>query len=133
MYTSGSTGGSKGVEVEHGGIVRIVKDRGLGLRDSEGFLQLSPVTFDASTLEIWGALVNGGELVVQGREKPGLKELGESVKGEGVTVLWLTSGLFHQMVEEELEQLQGVRQLLSGGDVVEVEDVRKARGVLKER
>src|SRR6476646_10951825 len=40
MYTSGSTGGSKGVEVEHGGIVRIVKDRGLGLRDSDVFLQL---------------------------------------------------------------------------------------------
>ena len=34
--------------------------------------------------------------------------------------LWLTTGLFHLMVENHLDDLRGLRQLLTGGDVMSV-------------
>src|SRR5919205_1508099 len=55
MYTSGSTGNPKGVAVPHRAVVRLVKQSAyVDFGPDEVFLQLAPVTFDASTLEIWG-------------------------------------------------------------------------------
>src|SRR5690606_7541681 len=64
-FTSGSTGKPKGVCVPHRGVVRLVKDTNYArFERTDVFLQFAPVAFDASTLEIWGALLNGGRLVV---------------------------------------------------------------------
>ncbi len=119
MYTSGSTGEPKGVSVVHRGVVRLVKGPNYASFETDDvFLQLAPAGFDASTLEIWGCLLNGGRLVVMKPGQPTLRELGEAIRAAGVTTLWLTASLFHLMVEEELESLAGVRQLLAGGDVL---------------
>ncbi|MEG4235045.1 amino acid adenylation domain-containing protein [Microcoleus sp. Pol11C3] len=126
MYTSGSTGKPKGVCVVHRGVVRLVKDTDFAsLSAAEVFLQLAPISFDASTLEIWGALLNGAQLAVFPPGSPSLAELGEAIRLYNVTILWLTAGLFHLMVDERLEDLKGVRQLLAGGDVLSVPHVQK--------
>ena len=63
MYTSGSTGVPKGVMVENRSIVRLVKNTNFcRFSANEVFLQFAPVSFDASTFEIWGALLNGARL-----------------------------------------------------------------------
>ena len=65
IYTSGSTGLPKGVIVPHRGVVRLVKSTNYAeFNSGEVFLQLAPLTFDASTFEIWGCLLNGGKLVI---------------------------------------------------------------------
>ena len=127
MYTSGSTGTPKGVMVEQRGILRLV--RGASYCEfgaDEVFLQFAPVAFDASTFEIWGALLNGGRLVVMPSDATSLEELGRTIREQGVTTLWLTSGVFHLMVEQRLEDLRCVRQLLAGGDVLSPRHVRMA-------
>jgi aspartate racemase len=127
MYTSGSTGKPKGVSVPHRGVVRLVKGAGYAsLTPREVFLQFAPVSFDASTFEIWGSLLNGARLVVFPAHTPSLEELGEILQRHQVTTLWLTAGLFHEMVEHNLKNLRDVRQLLTGGDVVSFAHVRKA-------
>jgi amino acid adenylation domain-containing protein len=126
MYTSGSTGKPKGVCVVHRGVVRLVKNTDYAsFTAAEVFLQLAPISFDASTLEIWGALLNGAQLVVFPPGTPSLAELGEALRLYKVTILWLTAGLFHLMVDERIEDLKGVRQLLAGGDVLSVPHVQK--------
>ena len=131
LFTSGSTGRPKGVAVPHRAVVRLVRDADYAsLEPGEVFLQLSPASFDASTFEIWGCLCNGGRLVIFPPGLPSLEGLGEVVRAEGVTTLWLTAGLFHSMVEERLESLAGLRQLLAGGDVLSPAHVRRALAAL---
>jgi amino acid adenylation domain-containing protein len=126
MYTSGSTGRPKGVAVTHRSIVRLIKDTNyVELSPREVLLQFAPVSFDASTFELWGCLLNGARLVVFPTHKPSLEELSRVLEEQRVTTLWLTAGLFHQMVDGHLEGLQGVRQLLAGGDVLSVPHVEQ--------
>ncbi|MDQ1524444.1 MAG: hypothetical protein QOE47_2368, partial [Pyrinomonadaceae bacterium] len=133
IYTSGSTGRPKGVAVSHRSVVRLVKETNyVELTPREVVLQYAPVSFDASTFEVWGALLNGCKLFVAPAGKLSLRELGEQVSAAGVTTMWLTAGLFQQMVEEELESLRGVRQLLAGGDVLRPAQVERVLRELPE-
>ncbi len=119
MFTSGSTGKPKGVCIPHRGVVRLVKGNTYAsMTPSEVFLQLAPLSFDASTFEIWGSLLNGARLVVGPPQLPTHEELSRIIRDERVTTLWLTAGLFHAIVDAGLEVLAGLRQLLVGGDVV---------------
>jgi len=119
MYTSGSTGRLKGVMIEHRGIVNLLT-AGTYARfgPDRTFLQFVPLSFDVANFEIWGALLHGARLVIA---PPGLVDLGllaRIVADEHVTTLWLTSPLFHEIVDHHAEKISGVDQLLTGGDVV---------------
>jgi amino acid adenylation domain-containing protein len=131
LYTSGSTGTPKGVAVPHRAVLRLVRGADFAELTAEHvFLQLAPAGFDASTLEIWGALLNGGRLVVFPPELPTAAALGRVIRAEGVTTLWLTAGLFHQVVDEDVTALRGLRQLLAGGDVLSPAHVARALDAL---
>ena len=126
MYTSGSTGRPKGVVVPHRAIVRLVRDTNyLALDDRTVMLGFAPSAFDAATLELWGPLLNGGQLVLAPAGLLDLDAIGTLVEQAGVTTLWLTAALFHQVVEGGLARYRGVRHLLAGGDVLAPADVRR--------
>ncbi|WP_420130679.1 amino acid adenylation domain-containing protein [Longimicrobium sp.] len=126
IYTSGSTGRPKGVVVPHRAVLRLVRggDSARFAAD-ETWLQLAPVAFDASTLELWAPLLNGGRVAIFPAELPTPEALGGFISRHGVTGAWLTAGLFHQMVDANLPALGGLRQLLAGGDVLSVPHVRR--------
>src|SRR5690606_29603782 len=76
MYTSGSTGEPKGALIEHRAVLRLVlNNHFLPLGPDSRMLQTGSLAFDASTLEIWGPLLNGGtvcfapgeDIIVSGR------------------------------------------------------------------
>jgi amino acid adenylation domain-containing protein/non-ribosomal peptide synthase protein (TIGR01720 family) len=126
IYTSGSTGKPKGVAVTHGNVLRLVDGADYAeLTARETFLQLSSISFDVATFEIWGSLANGARLAVFPAVTPSLAELAAFVEREGITTLWLTAGLFCQMADRHLAELRSLRQLLAGGDVLPVPVVRK--------
>jgi amino acid adenylation domain-containing protein len=130
-YTSGSTGQPKGVCVPHQAVVRLVVGADfLPIKPEDVFLQFAPLAFDASTLEIWGPLLNGARLVIAPPGDLGLGEISRVVRDTGVTILWLTAGLFHQIVDTDLTGLRGLRYLIAGGDVLSPAHVNRALGAL---
>lgn len=125
-YTSGSTGAPKGVAVTHRNVVRLVRGTDYArLGPDEVLLHLAPLPFDASTFEIWGALLNGGRLAIPRPGPLSVDELGTALKRYGVTTLWLTAGLFHHVVNERIDILRSLRQLLAGGDVLSMPHVKR--------
>jgi amino acid adenylation domain-containing protein len=125
MFASGSTGEPKAVEIAHKGIIRLVcDDTSVDFRPADAVLHNAPLASDASLLEIWGALGRGArlELAPPGPLSPA--ELAGVVRGRGITVLWLTAGAFHQLVDHEPGCFVGVRRVYAGGDVVSARHVR---------
>jgi amino acid adenylation domain-containing protein len=127
IYTSGSSGNPKGVGVVHRNISRLVLNTNyVQISPHDVFLQLAPVTFDAATFEIWGALLNGAKLALYAPDPMlDLLKLKSVIQQAGVSVLWLTAGLFNSIVDGDALILSSVKQLLVGGDVVSAMHVKR--------
>jgi len=127
MYTSGSTGRPKGVAVPHRAILRLVFGQTYARLDAtRTLLHLAPISFDASTLELWGALLHGARCALFPAALPTPLALGEAIRRHGVTTLWLTASLFNTIVDEAPEALAGVDELLTGGEALSPAHVRRA-------
>ncbi|MBS9394630.1 MAG: amino acid adenylation domain-containing protein [Dolichospermum sp. LBC05a] len=127
IYTSGSTGQPKGVEVVHRGVNRLLFGVSyVHLDETQRFLQIAPISFDASTFEIWGALLHGGKCVLFPESIPTAKSLSEEIHKHGITVLWLTSALFNSIIDDDPQALSGIKQLLIGGEALSLAHVNRA-------
>jgi amino acid adenylation domain-containing protein len=124
-FTSGSTGVPKGVAVPQRAVIRLISEPTFAsLGPGERLLHLAPVAFDASTLEIWGALLTGATIVIAPPGPLGLPEVASLLRTGGVTVAWLTAGLFHQLAETDIDAIAAVPLVLAGGDVLNPDTVR---------
>jgi aspartate racemase len=132
MYTSGTSGRPKGVSIVDRSVVRLVRNADyFNVNPAEVFIQSAPFTFDVSTFEIWGSLLNGARLVVFSSELPSSDDLANELSKRQVSTLWLIASLFRLMVDERIDALRGVRQLLAGGDVLSLSHTRTASRELK--
>jgi amino acid adenylation domain-containing protein len=126
VYTSGSTGTPKGVLVPHRALARLVRAADYADFGAEQvWMHFVAPTFDTSALEIWGALANGGRLAVFPPHQPTLDELGTFWREQGVTTVWLTAGLFHQLIDARLDDFGVLRQVMAGGDILSVAHCRR--------
>ena len=127
MYTSGSTGKPKGVMAPHRGVNRLVFANGYADITAEDVLaHFSNPAFDGSTFETWGALLNGARVVIVPQETVlDPVRFGQLLLAEGVTTMFMTIGLFHQYADALAEPLSRLKYLLTGGDVIEPNTIRR--------
>ena len=126
IYTSGSTGVPKGIGITLRSILRLVRNTNyIRISPDDVVAQASNASFDAATFEIWGALLHGARLQVMTREvllTPPAFEA--ALKLHGVSVLFMTTALFNQMVRHDPGTFATVTHLLFGGEQVDAECVR---------
>ncbi|CDF96574.1 MULTISPECIES: non-ribosomal peptide synthetase [unclassified Pseudomonas] len=127
MYTSGSTGQPKGVLVPHRAINRLVINNGYAdFNEHDRIAFASNPAFDASTMDVWGALLNGGQVVVIDHEtllEPA--RFAHVLSESGATVLFVTTAIFNQYVQLIPEAMAGLRILLCGGERADVASFRR--------
>ncbi|MFC5044315.1 amino acid adenylation domain-containing protein [Aquimarina hainanensis] len=129
IYTSGSTGKPKGTLIPHRGVVRLSQMDVIPLGDQTTILQLSSVSFDAATFEIWCSLLQGGTLVLYPSDIIDLSIINESISRHNVNTIWLTSALFDQWANSDIASLK-LAYILSGGDVLNPQSVAKVYNTL---
>ncbi|WP_330343223.1 non-ribosomal peptide synthetase [Streptomyces sp. NBC_00557] len=127
LFTSGSTGRPKGVMIEHRSVLRLVCGADyVRFGPDERIAQVADPSFDAFTFEVWGALLHGGTLCVIPTETlltPGA--LGPALAAHRITTMFLTSALFSEVMADRPDSFAGLRNLLVGGDVVDVTTARR--------
>ena len=131
VYTSGSTGTPKGVAVPHRAVNRLVCNPNYMQWDtSDRVAQVSNLSFDAATFELWGALLNGAQLIGIDRDVT-LSPLAfaAQLQQQQISVLFLTTALFHQMAQDMPTAFNGLRYLLFGGEAV---DPQRVRAILRQ-
>jgi amino acid adenylation domain-containing protein len=129
IYTSGSTGDPKGVLVQHGSVVRLVKNSNyIHFNQDDKLLLTGNMVFDVTTFEIWGPLLNGITLYLANEDVIlNAEKLEKTLVDNEITVLHLIPQLFNQLAAQNMGIFRGLRILLLGGDVVRPEYVNKVR------
>lgn len=125
IYTSGSTGNPKGVRVTHKNIIRLVKNTNYVDFDGICIGQTGSLAFDASTFEIWGALLNGGTIqLLDGEVLLNPEELKREIRDKKINTMFITTALFNQLINIDPKVFQGLTQLMFGGEATSEEHVR---------
>jgi amino acid adenylation domain-containing protein len=121
MYTSGSTGTPKGTMIQHQSVCRLVDGNWFTNLTAGDVVGLgSNFCFDALTFECWGALSSGATLAVLEKETLlSAAELKAAIARLGISVLWLTSGLFNRLLQACPDLLDGLEQVLYGGEAID--------------
>ncbi|KOP34668.1 hypothetical protein AFK69_03320, partial [Xenorhabdus sp. GDc328] len=134
IYTSGSTGQPKGVMVEHRNVLRLIVNSGFAdIAPNDCVAHCANIAFDASTWEIWSALLNGARLQVvpQSVLLDPVSFFNVLVKGQ-VTALWLTAGLFNEYLDHLIPLFGQLRYLLVGGDVLDPRKIQQVQLALSQ-
>uniref|UniRef100_UPI000C04C299 non-ribosomal peptide synthetase n=1 Tax=Xenorhabdus sp. KJ12.1 TaxID=1851571 RepID=UPI000C04C299 len=129
IYTSGSTGQPKGVMIEHRNVNRLAINGGYAdIGPNDCVAHCSNIAFDASTWEIWSALLNGGRLHVipQAVLLNPERFRDELISGE-VTAMLLTVGLFNAYLEILSPLFKQLRYLLVGGEVLNPKKIQQVQ------
>ncbi|WP_010503926.1 non-ribosomal peptide synthetase, partial [Paenibacillus elgii] len=128
IYTSGTTGKPKGNLTTHRNIVRVVQATNyMDITEQDKVLQLSSYAFDGSTFDIFGALLNGAQLILISKETMlDVRELAGFIERQQISTMFMTTAFFNVLVDINPDCLRHLRTILFGGERVSVSHVRKA-------
>jgi D-alanine--poly(phosphoribitol) ligase subunit 1 len=126
-FTSGSTGEPKGVLTPHRGVTSLLFPADYtDLSADTVLLQHMSPSFDAMTIELWGALLHGGTCVLFDGRFPSVSRLRAAIYDNGVNTLVLTTALFNVVVDSAPDLLDPLSALILGGEAQSPRHIRAA-------
>ena len=113
--------------VKQRNIVRLVKNPNfLNFKEHEIMVQTGTIVFDACIFEIFGALLNGFKLHILPKARlMDFSYMKSFIKEKQISILFLTTGLLNQLINEDPSIFASVRYLLTGGDVISPKHIAK--------
>ncbi|MBE3049980.1 AMP-binding protein, partial [Candidatus Bathyarchaeota archaeon] len=135
MFTSGSTGKPKGVKIEHRGIVRLVKQSNVvsKLPPAPRVAHLSNIAFDASTWEMYAALLNAGTVVcIDYITTLDSKALEGVFAREQIHSAMLTPALLKQCLATTPALIGSLDLLFAAGDRFDGRDATKTQALVRD-
>lgn len=129
IYTSGSTGRPKGVLVTHQNVVSLVRETDyVSFNDQNILLSTGSSSFDATTFEYWGMLLNGGQLILCPESNLLDHELLKNeIQSRKVNMMWFTSSWFNQLVETDISLFEKLKTILVGGEKLSQKHIEKLK------
>ncbi|MFF6785538.1 AMP-binding protein, partial [Streptomyces sp. NPDC012510] len=129
IFTSGTTGRPKGVQVSHGNVLSLLAacEEGYDFGPEDVWTLVHSFAFDVSVFEMWGALLHGGRLVVvpakTAKDPAAFRRL---LRDEQVTVLSQTPTAFQPLWAEDIRHadLLPLRWVVFGGEALHFSDLR---------
>ncbi|SEL32645.1 D-alanine--poly(phosphoribitol) ligase subunit DltA [Paenibacillus sp. OK003] len=130
IYTSGSSGKPKGIEMTAQNIFSFAVDNGFyEVQLTENFAQAASMAFDASIFEVWLPLLNGASVTIIPDPVFDISNWNKSVLKRRITTAWLTSGLFNTFTDQDFSLLSNLKKVYVGGEVVSPTHIKKAMSV----
>jgi len=129
MYTSGSTGKPKGVMISHQNIISSVRDTAyLNASHTDVILHAAPISFDAATFEIWGALLNGLDLhIIPDHIVHDFNTFADYIRHRPISIAWLTSALCNLLIDTRPDFFEFLSQLMVGGEALSAKHINQLR------
>ncbi|MFD7717769.1 amino acid adenylation domain-containing protein [Streptomyces sp. NPDC059814] len=127
MFTSGSTGRPKGIAASHHALTSTLTGQDFAsFGPGAVWLQCAPLSWDAFALELWGPLMNGGTCVLHPGRRPEPFLMARLVAEHGITSMYLSASLFNVVVDEYPRVLDGLRELVVGGEALSAPHAARA-------
>ncbi|OLP20469.1 hypothetical protein BST81_00190 [Leptolyngbya sp. 'hensonii'] len=125
LYPTDSADFTPGVIFTHRNLVRLTQGiQSLHLTAEDTLLHHSSLTSLMAGFEIWTGLLRGATLAIVPPETPAA-HLGQWIQHYQATTVWLPARVFHRLVDTQMGQLQSLRHILTGGDILSVPQVQK--------
>lgn len=129
IYTSGSTGNPKGVKVSHNNVLRLFSStqEQFNFKSKDKWTLFHSYAFDFSVWEIFGALLNGGELVIVPYEISRTPRLFYSLLiDKKITVLNISPSAFKliRFVDEEEKGILSLSYIICGAEALDIYNLK---------
>lgn len=134
LYTSGSTGQPKGVQISRHNFANflLAMEQALPLDSVQRYLALTTITFDIAGLELCLPLARGATVVLadeQQRLDP--LWLGELIRSQAVDLIQATPATWNLLLDGDRNALKG-RLLLAGGEALSRDMAEQLRGLARQ-